>query len=323
MKLICPHCGHDGISETTKPPLGSRGFNFLADDVVCREVKGCEENGRLRLSGDARCEGAGGANPRIECRSCWQAFPVPEGLQWELTPEVSPEPSAASAQVAPDAAPAPPAPAPGPAFVSAAGRITENLALLLRETVEELQRPAADALSTVQSGLTDVGRAMEEVPRLRQETGALAEGMESLRGRMATIETAIGAQAEEHPRVWEQLRDLAAGHAEIPARFDEQGRALAELRESYSQSLASHAGRLETVENGMQAVSDLGLAYAELQRGQQALLARLDAQAEAIRVLHMAAQERIGNREELQAALQKLEQIAGALEAPKPLPEQL
>jgi hypothetical protein len=37
----------------------------------------------------------------------------------------------------------------------------------------------------------------------------------------------------------------------------------------------------------------------------------------------MAAQERIGNREELQAALQKLEQIAGALEAPKPLPEKL
>ena len=140
---------------------------------------------------------------------------------------------------------------------------------------------------------------------------------------MATIETAVGAQAEDLPRVWEQLRDLAARQAEIPARFDEQGHALAELRESYTQSLASHAGRLEAVENRMQAVSDLGSAYAELQRGQQALLARLDAQAEAIRVLHMAAQERIGNREELQVALQKLEQIAGALEAPKPLPEKL
>jgi len=98
---------------------------------------------------------------------------------------------------------------------------------------------------------------------------------------------------------------------------------LGELRESYAQSLASHAGRLETVENRMQAVIELSLAHAELQQGQQALLARLDAQAEAIRVLHLAAQERIGNREELQAALQKLEQIAGALEAPRPLPERL
>jgi hypothetical protein len=53
MSLICPHCGHDGTLETTKPHLGSRGFNFLADDVVCREVNGYEENGRLLLSGDA------------------------------------------------------------------------------------------------------------------------------------------------------------------------------------------------------------------------------------------------------------------------------
>lgn len=323
MNLICPHCGHDGVSETTKSPLGSRGFNFLADDVVCREVKGYEENGRLRLSGDARCEGVGGANPRIECRSCWQAFPMPAGLQWELAPEVSPEPAAASDQVTPDAAPAPPAPAPGAAFLSAAGRITENLAILLRENVEELQRPASEALGAVQSGLTELRLAIEEVPQLRQETGALSEELLSLRDRMAAVETNLGAHAEELPKVREQLLDLAAGQAEIPARFDEQGLALAESRESWMQSLASHAGRLEAVESRMQAVSDLGLAHAELQSGQQALLARLDAQAEAIRVLHMAAQERIGNREELQAALQKLEQIAGALEAPKPLPERL
>jgi hypothetical protein len=325
MKLICPHCGHDGISETTKPPLGSRGFNFLMDDVVCREVKGYEENGSLRLSGDARCEGGGGANPRIECRSCWQAFPMPEGLQWEVAPGGAPERSAASAQTTPDPAPAPPAApaAAGSAFLSAAGRITENLALLLHETVEELQRPTAEALSTVQSGLADVSQAMQELPRLRQETGDLAEGLQSLRGRMATIETAIGAQAEGQAKVWEQLRDLTARQAEIPARFDEQGHALAELRESYEQSLASHAGRLETVENHLQAVIDLSLAHAQHQQGQQALQARLDAQAEAIRVLHLAAQERMGNREELQAALQKLEQIAGALEAPRPLPEKL
>jgi hypothetical protein len=315
MKLVCPHCGHDGTPETTKPPLGSRGFNFLADDVVCREVKGYEENGRLRLSGDVRCEGGGGANARIECRSCWQAFPLPEGLQWEVAPEAPPEPSAAPAE--------PAAPAVGAEFLTAAGRLTQNLAVLLHEAVEELHRPTADALSAVQAGLTDVRRAMEEVPQLRQETGSLAEGLQSLRGRMATIETAVGAQAEDLPRVWEQLRNLAAEHAGIPGKFDEQGRALAELRGSCTESLDSHAGRLDAVENRMRDAIELRLAYAELQREQHALLARLDAQAEAIRVLHSAAKERIGNREELQAALQKLEQIAGALEAPKPLPEEL
>jgi DNA repair exonuclease SbcCD ATPase subunit len=225
--------------------------------------------------------------------------------------------------VAPDAAPAPPAPAAGAAFLSAAGRIAENLAILLRETVEELQRPASEALAAVQSGLTELRVGIEEVPRLRQESGALSEELLSLRGRMATVETDVSAHAEELPNLREQLRDLAARQAEIPARFDEQRLALAESRESSTQSLAAHEGRLEAVENRVQAVIDLALAHAELQSGQQALLARLDAQAEAIRVLHMAAHERIGNREELQAALQKLEQIAGALEAPKPLPERL
>jgi hypothetical protein len=324
MKLVCPHCSHDGTPETTKPPLGSRGFNFLADDVVCREVKGYEENGRLRLSGDVRCEGGGGANARIECRSCWQAFPAPEGLQWEIAIEAPPEPSAASTPVASDAGPAvSAAPAVGPEFLSAAGRITQNLAVLLHETVEELHRPTADALSAVQAGLTDVRHAMEEVPRLRQESGSLAEGLQSLHGRMATIETAIGAQAEDLPRIWEQLRILAAEQAGIPGKFDEQGRAHAELRESCAASTDSHAGRLDAVENRMQDAIELRLVCTELQREQQALLARLDAQAEAIRVLHSAARERIGNRDELQAALQKLEQIAGALEAPKPLPEKL
>jgi uncharacterized protein YlxW (UPF0749 family) len=292
MKLVCPHCGHDGTPETTKPPLGSRGFNFLADDVVCREVKGFEENGRLRLSGDVRCEGGGGANARIECRSCWQAFPLPEGQRWEVAPEAAPV--------------APAAPAVDAEFVTAAGRITQNLAVLLHEAVEEVRRPTADGLAAVQAGLTDVRRTMEEVPQLRQEAGSLAEGVQSLRGRMASIESAMGAQAED-----------------LPAIFAEQGRAIAELRGSCIESLDAHAGRLDAVENRMQDAIELRLAFAELQREQQALLARVDAQAEAIRALHSAAKERIGNRDELQAALQKLEQIAGALEAPRPLPEKL
>jgi hypothetical protein len=49
----------------------------------------------------------------------------------------------------------------------------------------------------------------------------------------------------------------------------------------------------------------------------------LDTQADAIRVLHEAAREQLLRRQELQAAVQKLEEIAGALEQPKPLPDDL
>ena len=313
MKLVCPHCGHDGTPETSRPPLGSWGFNFLTDDVVCRDVEGYEENGRLRVAANAKCAGGGVTNPRIECRSCWLVFRLPESAQWEVSPAVAPAETPASPAVS----------AAGPEAIGAAGRIAENLALLLRQAVEELRQPAADSFSAIQAGLADVHRVLDELPRLReeaararQETGSLAENVQSLRGRMGAIETAMGSQAEDLPRVREQLRNLAAGQAEFPGKMHEQARALADLR-------VSHMSRLDAVENRMQAAGDGGSAIAELQREQQALLARLNAQAEAIRVLHVSAHERIGHKEELQEALQRLEQIAGALEAPKPLPEKL
>ena len=89
-KLVCPHCGHDGTVETSKPPLGSFGFNYLAEGTVCREVRGFDAAGRLLLSGDFRCEGSVGANARIECRSCWRTFAVPE--------DASPAPSSAETE---------------------------------------------------------------------------------------------------------------------------------------------------------------------------------------------------------------------------------
>jgi hypothetical protein len=86
MRLICPHCGHDGTSATAKAPIRSAGFYYLADEVVCRDVCGVEDSGRLVLASEFQCVGARGVNARIECRSCWQTFPVPESTPWIAAP---------------------------------------------------------------------------------------------------------------------------------------------------------------------------------------------------------------------------------------------
>jgi hypothetical protein len=289
------------------PPIGSVGFNYLADDVVCREIRGREESGRLVLSSDVKCGGSRGASARIECRSCWQTFPIPEGTQWVVASE---PPRVANPAEAPQTTPPQVAAVqPAPVFEKASDRIAQNLAILLSETVEEAGRPAAERLAILETGLADLVKGQGEVQQLRQDVealrqqdGAFSEGQQSLRSRLATVETAIAAQAENQPQLWEQVNAIAAGQNEFGTRF-------------------------QTLEGQVEGANSSSVRIAEvciqLQDVQQALQKRLDAQAEAIRLLHATAQDRIARREELQAAVQRLEEIAGALEQPKPLPEEL
>jgi chromosome segregation ATPase len=294
----------------------------LADDVVCREVKGYAEDGGLQLSGDVKLASAGGANPRIECRSCWQSFPLPEGLTWEVASE-PPATFTATSEPAP-------VPAVEQDLASAASGITNNLVMVLREALAELQAPVKASVSQVEAGLANATQALEGLPLLREETvrsrqaeAALAEELQSLRGRMSTIETAVGAQSEELPRLWGQIREQAAKQDELAAGAGSQLGALEQLRQSFAETAGANLARFDATDQQLRSVEALSATCASLKQEQQALLTRLDAQAEAIRVLHLAAQERIAHREELQAALQKLEQIAGTLEVPKPLPDQL
>ena len=102
----------------------------------------------------------------------------------------------------------------------------------------------------------------------------------------------------------------------------EQGR-------QWQQSLQAHLDAVnERAENlgrrlRAEAASQISGACIELQQGQEELQKRLDAQAEAIRALHSVAQNRVARREDLQAAVQKLEEIAGALDQVNPLPKEL
>jgi chromosome segregation ATPase len=154
--------------------------------------------------------------------------------------------------------------------------------------------------------------------------------LQSVRARLASIESAVAAQAGSLPQLADQLREMAARQEAAEARTGELRAALENLSNRISESQSAIQGwqqawqsRLEGLEGSLRDLAGAGQILSQLQQNQQSLQARLDKQAEAIRSLHAAAHERLQRREELQAALQRLEQIAGALGETKPLPEDL
>jgi hypothetical protein len=296
-KLVCPHCGHDGTVETSQPPLGSFGFNYLAEGTVCREVRGFDAAGRLLLSNDFRCEGAVGANARIECRSCWRTFAVPE--------DFLPGP-ASGAGAAPAGAAAPVEPAEVTGAEGAAEAISRNLLAILRASVEEAGRISAAQVSKLAATVSELAQTVEslqplaaEVPALRDRIAALTLAQEQTAQRLAEQAQAIESHAGQQAQWREQVE---AGAAAAAKRLDAVEAGLSEARQT--------AARLDD-------------AVAQLSQAQMAGRARMDAQAEVIRALHAAAQEQITRREELRAAVQRLEELASGLDIVKPLPDTL
>jgi hypothetical protein len=91
-------------------------------------------------------------------------------------------------------------------------------------------------------------------------------------------------------------------------------------QESQNERLGSQSLQLQSA---AESVAQLQGLLGQLQEGQQALLKRLDCQAEALRALHHAAQEHATQKEDLRSAVQKLEMIAGAPAEIKPLPQDI
>jgi hypothetical protein len=102
----------------------------------------------------------------------------------------------------------------------------------------------------------------------------------------------------------------------IKQRDAETGGALAKLHE-----------RTEILENLAKDQADVSAGYRsvlnEIEVAQVSMQRRLDRQAEAIRTLHAVTRSQVGHHEELRSALQRLEEIAGRLDAPQALPEDL
>lgn len=258
----------------------------MAEGTVCREVQGVDDAGRLMLSGDIKCEAPQGAGARIECRSCWRTFPVPEGLALDLSQEGI---SRASAPAATQAAP-------GEAVAGgqeeAVGAITSNLLTILQSLRQDLESKTAGQLAGVEASLAAVSGVVEQIPALKSD-------LEGLRAESAERGHNLSALAEQ---IAELRQQVSQQEQAAQARADSLAAALESQREAGGQIMA----RLD-----------------ESQGRHDASRLRLDAQAEVIRALHAAAQDQINRREELKAAVQRLEQIAGGLDQVKPLPEGL
>jgi hypothetical protein len=316
-RVICPHCGHDGTMETSRPPLGSYGFNYLAEGVVCREVRGFDENGRLRLSGDFKCEGSQATNARIECRSCWKTFPVPEGLLWAVVPEQLADPTEGPV--------AEPAQAEGPEGIhAAAGAISRSLVSVLRSMVHEVEQASA----------VQIARLDGDLAKQREQAAAEAAVQEQWRSRTTEVETALRAQEAGQKEIADRAGALAAQQEEIQRKVENRALAIAGLEEQDGQlrqaAAAEHNAlkeRMDGLDSGLQAdreaAAQLRALCAQLQGECEALQQRLNAQADVIRALHGAALEQTTRREELRAAVQRLEELTGSLGQVKPLPEQL
>ncbi|RPI16039.1 MAG: hypothetical protein EHM65_03735 [Acidobacteriales bacterium] len=334
-KVVCPQCGHDGTPETSRPPLQSFGFNYLADSIVCREAHGYDDSGKLRLSAEFKCEGAQETNARLECRSCWQTFPVPEDHPGTVIAEqpappveegVSPSPAAVWG--AEDAA------------LPAADQIAKGVVVVLRKGMQDLQQAFAGEIARLEAALADVARTAQEVVPLREdlvslrsEASSWLEAQQQLHTRTGACEASILAQHEALPQVWERLRVLTGMQEEILRKTDEQAGAVASLQEQTGQlkeTAAAHAALSERVggidgllQAGKDAMARVDALCAQLQEEHHGLRQRQDSQADVLRALHAVAQEQLSRKEELQAAVHRLEEIAGALGQVKPLPQDL
>jgi len=320
--------------ETSRPPLGSYGFNYLAEGVVCREVRGFDESGRLRLSGDFKCEGSQATNARIECRSCWRTFPVPEGLLWAVVPE-----QLAEAAGGPGASPAQAA---GPeGLQAAAGAISKSLVSALAGMVHEVEQASSVQIARLETQWAEVARLAGDVPGLHSELAKLREqtASESLveeqwRSRIAAVEAALREHEAQQQETADRAGALAAQQEDVQRRMESQGQAVAslegqtaELRQAMAAQQSALLGRLEGLGGSLQADREAAGALralcSQLQGECQALQLRLNAQADVIRALHGAALEQTTRREELRSAIQRLEELTGSLGQVKPLPEQL
>jgi len=281
--LSCPHCGHDGTRDERVPQPESYGFVHLTEELVSREVRGFDETGRLLLSLPLNGEVAQRAGVQILCRSCGRTFSTPEDLNWVEVPDEA-SPETQSEATSPELVQG------GSGGTAAAAEsIAGNLVAILQAVRQELEGVSASQFVKLEATRAALDRTVNEVHSVRADL------------RTETVER--------------ERREAALG--------DQIG----ELQQQSSQQVADATARIHDLAGTLQAEKEasgqLASVVAQLKEGQDALLHRLEAQAEVIRTLHAAAQEQMTRREELRAAAHRLEEIAGGLAHVEPLPDQL
>ncbi len=256
---------------------------------MCREVLGYDTGGRLRLSPDFKCEGAPTANARLECRSCWRTFPVPEGTPRTAAPEETPTRPATQATGGVEMA------------TETSG---QGLTSVLRRVVEEAQSATVLRITKLEVSLASLAHALEDVPSLRAEVAALRDQSAAVTAAHPPTPPAESKPTPAAPGIVEQVAQLRETIVRQSAEAKERADALD----------AAHR-------EAAQARGWLGEVIAQLEVGEQATRQRLEAQADAIRGLHAAGQEQASRMEELRAAVQRLEDIVSRLNRVNSPPE--
>ncbi len=193
---------------------------------------------------------------------------------------------------------------------SAAQTIGQDLGALLREAIDGLGRSKSGLIAELEARVAGLATLAEEVSTLKTDFAALkaeavsqSEEQQSFSARLASIETALRTQEESQPQLLERLQQSVRMQ-----------------QESLIEKAESQAVQLQAV---AELVAQLRAHLAQLQEGQHVLLKRLDLQAEALRDLHHAAQEQAGRKDELRAAVEKLETIVSSPAGIKPLPAEI
>ncbi|HSW50150.1 MAG TPA: hypothetical protein VLH09_08245, partial [Bryobacteraceae bacterium] len=192
---------------------------------------------------------------------------------------------------------------------AAAGAISRNLVSVLRNMVREVEQAGSVRLTRIETQIAEAASLAGVVPALQADLGRMREQAasealveEQWRSRIAAAEASLREEQTKRQETAEFAGLLAGQQEETHKRVDG-------LHDSM------HADR--------EAAGQLRALCTQLQEECRALRQRLDAQAEVIRALHGAALEQTTRREELRAAVQRLEELTGVMGQVKPLPEQL
>jgi chromosome segregation ATPase len=171
----------------------------------------------LQLSSDFQCEGSRGVNPRIECRSCWQTFPVPEGLLWM----VAAEQAAGTTEEKDEAGHA--GEAGSEAAGTAADKITRGLTVLLRQILEELEGARAAQLASIEAKFSG------DVAGLREQTASLTAIEQLLAPKVTATEAAQRALEAQQNSLNDRVGSLDGLVQALQGRLVTQADAIRDL----------------------------------------------------------------------------------------------
>jgi hypothetical protein len=82
LPIICPHCGNHGELDGPWEANAGTPFKLIEEVVRSWEFSAALDAGQLRIRADASDEsvdGESGTNLRIECKQCFESFPIPGG----------------------------------------------------------------------------------------------------------------------------------------------------------------------------------------------------------------------------------------------------